>query len=140
MRQHPPTSSFFFRPSPTEDDPLLPLHEERSPSAFGQAKRTTATAAAAVGRGWFFFLVAFVASVLAVSVLLLVGWYGGSSSSSPDNYATSWMMDPITHPFQGGHGFKKPFEDVWEDTKTQRKKGWVVVQHDDTVEYDDDHV
>ena len=82
-----------------------------------------------------------VISVGAILVLVAAGSFRllqSSNTSRNDEVLAGWTFKPVV-PFRGGHGFKKPFDDKWADKDTQKKKGWVVsVQHDDTVEYDDD--
>ena len=61
-----------------------------------------------------------------------------SSTTTNNNAASGWIFKS-SFPLRGGHGFKKTFEDKWDDKETQEKEGWVVsLQHDDTVQFDDD--
>jgi hypothetical protein len=115
-----------------EGDPLLPKHA----SVEGHRSHEASISVGSLIR----LRILAVLSAVTIIVLLTAGSLRllQSTNTTNDEVLTEWTFKPVV-PFSGGHGFKKPFEDKWADKDTQKKKGWIVsVQHDDTVEYDDD--
>lgn len=126
----------------SEGDPLLPKHASVVGLAWKDEGPGPRSREANMSTSNLIRLrILAVISVGAILVLLGAGSfrYLRSSNTRNDEVLAGWTFKPVV-PFGGGHGFKKPFEDKWADKDTQKKKGWVVsVQHDDTVEYDDDY-